>query len=125
VEQREAGMKKAIETLRAAKIIILGLIGDENDPAFIAYDLLEEAIEELKPRWETPEQYQKRTGKLWPDNGAVYTLYEDNDSDNRWWFCESYYYASTGVCAGNRLVAIICATEAGPPPKDWEPEEVK
>jgi hypothetical protein len=34
---------------------------------------IDDAIAELKaPRWETPEQYQARTGKAWPDNGAVY-----------------------------------------------------
>jgi hypothetical protein len=87
-------------------------------------DTIREAIALLKaPRWETTEQYEKRTGKAWPDDWAVYTLCENNINGNRWWFCESYHYASIRMCTGSRLVAIICATEAGPPPDEWRPEE--
>jgi hypothetical protein len=54
-------MKQTLKTLRAAKMIVLNIIGDENDPASIAYDLLEEAIEDLETRWET---HERKTGRL-------------------------------------------------------------
>jgi hypothetical protein len=71
----------------------------------------------------TPDQYLERTGEPWPDNWAVYSLYETAKSEERFWAVEEYGYAQE-KCAGNPK-AIICATEAGPPPDDWEPEEKK
>jgi hypothetical protein len=46
-------MEKMIENLKAAKMIVFGLIEEEADPASMAYDLLKEAIEDLEPRRET------------------------------------------------------------------------
>jgi hypothetical protein len=80
---------------------------------------IEEAMTELKiPRWETPNQY-----KEWPDDWAVYSLYESDDDGHRWWYCESYHYALFAKSPSSRLVTIICATEAGPPPDDWRPKK--
>jgi hypothetical protein len=107
-------MKKAISSLKAAKGILLGIIGDENDPASVAYDLLEEAIEELEPRWETPEQWEKRTGEKLDANAAVYFEWDRTVSD---W----------GVCRYQSAIRdhdiCVVATEAGPPPPDWKPGE--
>jgi hypothetical protein len=74
------------------------------------------------PRWETPEQREKRTGKPWPDNWAVYERYEDNDGGRKW-YCESYDYAKKNSKKRKReLKYVVCATESGPPPDNWEPE---
>jgi hypothetical protein len=129
-----AVMKKVIKKLEDVKKFLLGRYafgleeGIDNKPLKQRIDMLSEAILELQsphPRWETPEQWEKRTGERWPNNGAVYVLYENNTNGNKWVFCESYYYAASEPCEGNRLVAIICATEAGPPPDAWEPEEAE
>jgi hypothetical protein len=74
-------------------------------------------------KWETPEQREKRTGYRWPANAAVYSLYEETPVCSRFWFCESLYDAREGNIKGANPVCIICATEAGPPPDDWKPEE--
>jgi hypothetical protein len=69
------------------------------------------------PDFETPEQYKERTGEPWPDNAAVYWKWADDDA----WTIGKYSvmrdeYDPFGVW-------IICATEAGPPPEGWRPEE--
>jgi hypothetical protein len=80
------------------------------------------AVETLIPlpllRWETPDQYKKRTGEEWPDNAAVYIRQVDGSSP---WTVKQYL----DVKVTNWLVpiTIICATEAGPPPEDWKLEE--
>jgi hypothetical protein len=88
--------------------------------------LIEETIALLEARhWETPEQYKKRTGESWPDDWAVYALYETNDGE-RQWFCESCGYAQhKGKRKSNNPKIIICAGYAGPPPDDWRPEETE
>jgi hypothetical protein len=77
---------------------------------------------ENRPRWETPKQYKARTGKAWPEDWAVYTLYKTELIYKKWWFCESYHCAKTTMLSGDRVLAIVCATEAGCPPDDWMPE---
>jgi hypothetical protein len=80
--------------------------------------LLKQAIDLLQapPRWETPEQYKKRTGEAWPDGAAVY-------------FYNRYFENGWGVCryitAKKYYIFCVCATEAGLPPADWNPEESK
>jgi hypothetical protein len=85
--------------------------------------LLKQAIDLLQaaPRWETPEQYKKRTGEDWPDEAAVYRLYTDNDGITKW-YADSLTRSTTH---NNRykLLPVVCATIAGPPPADWKPEE--
>jgi hypothetical protein len=76
------------------------------------------------PRWETPEQWARRTGKAWPDDWAVYALYENNDGQRQWFWGG---YEKERDKAGRRSknpIAIVCATEAGTPPDGWRPEEV-
>jgi hypothetical protein len=82
-----------------------------------AEKLVSEAIVELTtPRWETPEQREKRTGEKWPDDAAVYALVELLHGELLW---EIMSY-KTAIISANY---IICATEAGPPPDGWKPEE--
>jgi hypothetical protein len=73
------------------------------------------------PDWETPEQWEKRTGEAWPDDWAVYAL------ERRYTVLNDVIVAfeamSYGAAKWKGLDKIICATEAGPPPDDWKPEE--
>jgi hypothetical protein len=66
------------------------------------------------PRWETPEQYKKRTGEDWPRDWAVYS---SSRNFQYGWSATLHRIAKedNDVC--------ICATEAGIPPEDWKPEE--
>jgi hypothetical protein len=114
-------MKRVIELLEKARELVFIRSSD----TIALY--LEEAIAELKalPRWETPEQREKRTGEAWPDDWAVYALYEDNDGQRQWfWGGYGKERDKTGRKSKNPI-AIVCATEAGPPPDDWRPEEDK
>jgi hypothetical protein len=79
-------------------------------------DLLDEALAELEapPRWETPDQWEKRTGEKWPDNGAVYALVLLLRGELIW---EVMSYDT----ATSAAEYIICATEAGPPPENFKP----
>jgi hypothetical protein len=69
------------------------------------------------PRWETPDQWEKRTGKAWPEDWPVWNITKEmigistmaEEAERKKW--------------GNHI--YVCATEAGPPPDDWWPEEEK
>jgi hypothetical protein len=78
------------------------------------------------PRWETPEQREQRTGEAWPEDNAIYfrtrykpTIYEDE----RWTIWRVAKHKNRKRIAASYLVQIICATDAGKPPDDWEPEK--
>jgi hypothetical protein len=85
------------------------------------------AIETLiplpQPRWETPEQWEKRTGEAWPDKGPVY--YRCSRTD--YWVVSSFEDARRDIVMSPLVLTadIICAAEAGPPPSGWRPEEEK
>jgi hypothetical protein len=75
-----------------------------------------------KSRWYTPEQWEKRTGKAWPDDWAVYCRYRSNGDE-----LQCHWRATTYDLIKNEewwldQKQIVCATEAGPPPDDWIPE---
>jgi hypothetical protein len=90
---------------------------------------IESALAELQtpPRWETPEQREKRTGEAWPENNGVYyrhKVYFGDESgdpfDYRWvnnWALDYWKWQRRNTGA-----QIVCATEAGPPPDGWRPE---
>jgi hypothetical protein len=71
-------------------------------------------------RWESTEQYEKRTGEPWPDDWPVYCR---NPINCAW---DPMRFADTKQRIGGRVrmlnKVVICATEAGPPPRDWVPE---
>jgi hypothetical protein len=106
-------------------------------------ELLFDEVENLKgtiallapPCWETPEQRKKRTGKAWPDDWSVYY---------RFAYMHKTCAGSYELFLGDWLVGVhrhivsnhkdaqkerigkyqwVCATEAGPPPDDWRPDE--
>jgi hypothetical protein len=92
-----------------------------------------EAVLVSFPDWDTPEQYYTRTGKAWPNSGAVYLNAWFSGSGksvyvgNRWQIVslEEARRIETNLQTSQYAhftVAIICATEAGPPPENWRPE---
>jgi len=68
---------------------------------------------ELLPDYETPEQYEKRTGKLYPDEGRVWVK---DRLGERWWidFKDDAY--------GDERRFIVCVNGPLPPPDGWRPE---
>jgi hypothetical protein len=115
-------MKKAIEKLLLARTQIVRGCPSE------AIDILDYALEELKtPRWYTPERWEAETGKPWPDNGAVYVIHQKFEIDfYPDWYITNYLSAKYKKDRKEYAIAfIVCATEAGPPPDDWKPEEEK
>ena len=78
-----------------------------------------EASAELQVRrWETPEQYLKRTGKPWPDNWPVFFEYGENTHE---WYVDLLKRVKHERVL--KIGRIYIFTEAGPPPADWKPEE--
>ena len=72
------------------------------------------------PSYETPEQYQKRTGKEW--QGAVWFRYKMKHG-----WCAWYAETSKDPEYASLLqikVQILCASGPNPPPDDWRPEEL-
>jgi hypothetical protein len=68
------------------------------------------------PRWETPDQWEKRTGKAWPEDWAVWSITTDGILE-----ITTMGEEEVRKTWGNHFYAI--PTEAGPPPEDWRPEE--
>jgi hypothetical protein len=95
-----------------------------HQPALADIRRLETEAQRLRlievPAWETPEQYERRTGKKWQDDWAVYALYENNDGERRWFWGGCGRERRKGENGNTRK--IVCAAEAGPPPDGWEPE---
>jgi hypothetical protein len=91
-----------------------------HQPALVDIRRLEAEAQHLieVPAWETPAQYEKRTGKAWPENWAVYAC---GDTDEIEWVVCTYREAKEMDKFNDTEIA--CATEAGPPPDDWWPEE--
>jgi hypothetical protein len=109
-------MKKAIELI---KHVIKVLRLSHSHTHQICIEILELAVDALEhPCWETPEQYEKRTGEPWPDKWAVYR--RKNYPNTGWTSWEVLSYGWARFCVWQ--YQIICATEAGPPPDDWEPD---
>ena len=87
---------------------------------------------DYKPDYITPEQWEKRTGRAWPDNAAVYyryaaahrtydSFYYDDFAGD--WFIKTYSYVrdcnkKVQAYKGGRY-QMVCVTEAGPPPNNW------
>jgi hypothetical protein len=72
------------------------------------------------PDYETPAQYEKRTGKKWNGDGAVWCRVSSKGA----WFIESYNDAVENMFAHDfPEKQIVCAQSSEPPPDDWKPEE--
>jgi hypothetical protein len=81
-------------------------------------------------RWETPEQYAKRTGKELPDETPVWRRLVTKH-DKCAWSLDLYddaiasveYSKEKGLFDENTFyLDIVIATDAGCPPYDWMPE---
>jgi hypothetical protein len=116
-------MKKVIELLEA----IQGKLKTGPGGVFYAEQvwtarrMIDEGLAELKapPRWETPEQWEKLTGKTWSDTWPVWCI---SDEEEPKWRGHSYRKAKK-IARVNDTV-IICANFDGSlPPDDWMPED--
>ena len=83
------------------------------------------------PDFETPAQYEKRTGKKW--NGAVWYRYRYVDDGvnggSNWygWHLNTAKEARKSPYDSKfkkMEIQRICAASPEPPPDDWQPEEV-
>jgi hypothetical protein len=117
-------MKKVVELLAQLREDIKDLA---DDRCFVCdwsrqLDFIDQALALLKspPRWETPEQWEERTGEPWTDDWAVYYR---NPVDGKWYVMS---FADAKDRIGGRVwilnLNVVCATEAGPPPDDWRSE---
>jgi hypothetical protein len=120
-------VNKAIEMVDRAKCILEASLPEERgSPLREVYDLLGGALLRIiqAPRWETPEQRKERTGEEWPDNAPVWVKTQDLEKGRVYGW--SLLTLMTAKEVRKNCVwpcFIICATEAGPPPDGWEPEE--
>lgn len=111
-------MKQVIDLLEEALKVA------DSAPELLEFIIkpLEKAISKLKkPLPITPKQYQDIEGQEYPDAGAVYRLYTQNDGVSEW-FAERY---KRDTRPNNRFMALptVCAYNLkGPPPVDWRPE---
>jgi hypothetical protein len=69
------------------------------------------------PDYETPEQFEKRTGKPYPDNGLVWVK-----MFKKTWECNRYDVARNVFTPVGHTVVIADPPVA--PPDGWEPGEV-
>jgi hypothetical protein len=114
-------MKMVVELLERVNI-------DINTHCITWYtsELLDRAITELKaqPRFETPEQWEKRTGEKWPDDWAVYVRNEKMIYPGCWHVWEHKKWKDTEIRTKIPHYTIICANnDYGPPPDGWRPGE--
>jgi hypothetical protein len=70
------------------------------------------------PDYETPEQYEKRTGKAFPDNGIVFVGFGTALDILEW---EAYLWGVARRISQGRSVVI--ADPPVPPPDNWKPGE--
>jgi hypothetical protein len=127
-------VKKAIEKLESAKD---GLAEAQDflsretikDMLTVVSGIIDEALAILQapPRWETPEQREKRTGEPWPGEAPVWERYVSSYSKGLWLL--TTHKEAKGVADDRIKVGynseVVLATEAGPPPDGWMPEEGK
>jgi hypothetical protein len=125
-------MKKAVEKLESALDALDSIHLDmphrfDNLIQDDVHNSIKLAIAELKapPRWETPEQRERRTGEKWPDNWAVYVK-NITLMDEEGWYAWGYgLWKKTDKSNSKCRFAVVCANnDFGPPPDDWQPDGV-
>jgi len=72
------------------------------------------------PDYETLAQYEKRTSKVFPEDGAVWKKHKFFT----YWECVSFRQAKEDLERkwSNYVEFIVIADPPVPPPADWEPE---
>jgi hypothetical protein len=83
---------------------------DEDDSCFVMMQTF--------PDYETPAQYEKRTGKPYPDNGLVFYSLEQNHR-GLWCSCFLGVMREPGSI---KAAIVVVADPPVPPPDDWRPE---
>jgi DNA-directed RNA polymerase subunit RPC12/RpoP len=79
------------------------------------------------PDYETPQQYEKRTGNAYPDNGLVWVQYynKGNYGEFDGWLVETYLVAKKNIENYELIYEYIVITDPPvPPPKNWKPEKL-
>jgi hypothetical protein len=125
-------VQKAIEYLETAKkklsFVDAGIVYTICEKPFNdACEFINSAMVELKAllRWHTLDQWERRTGKPYSDKAPVYVRFrnkfEGHTTKEKSYYWALYTYGDTRAFRKHNL--IVCATEAGPPTDDWEPEE--
>jgi len=71
------------------------------------------------PDYETPEQYEKRTGKAYPDDGLVWYRIWD---DGRFLLWDYAYFSVAKEATDDGIDQILIADPPVPPSDDWRPE---
>jgi len=68
--------------------------------------------------YETPEQYEKRTGKAYPTDGAVF------QTNSEGWYLTSWgdAYARQKYWEGRKNLKTVIADPPVPPPDGWRPQ---
>jgi hypothetical protein len=78
----------------------------------------------LIPDYETPAQYEKRTGKPVADNTAVFYIKKIEGETHSGWLITTtdtpYFKFLKDM---NRLLFVVIADPPTPPADDWRPEE--
>ena len=70
-------------------------------------------------KWPTPQQYCEEYGAEWPEDGAVYSYFDDGQG----WVVCSLKWAKEKWLERNPIVCA--ATPCGKPPDDYRPTEGK
>jgi hypothetical protein len=79
------------------------------------------------PDYETPQQYEKRTGNAYPDNGLVWVQYynKGNYGEFDGWSVKTYLEAKKDIENYKLIYKYIVITDPPvPPPKNWKPEKL-
>ena len=98
----DTGISYAEAELCLAKLMII-LQGLEKD----------EPLSDI-PDYETLEEYKRRTGKDFPDDGLVWV--KDGVTDEEGWRADYFQNAMD-----DRREFIVCVNGPLPPPNDWRP----
>jgi len=77
------------------------------------------------PEYETPAQYEKRTGNVFPDNGLVWFRFrwENGRKHTYKWSVTSFKNAMGYCCRPYCDLQIVIADPPISPSDDWKPEE--
>jgi len=96
-----------------------------EDGLFCPFNITHGEMESI-PDYETPKQYEKRTGKAYPDNGLVwYRMFFTHIPHGYYnWVIRTYSDAKRArdYCKGKYQTAIVIADPPVPPPNNWRPE---
>jgi hypothetical protein len=115
-------MKKAIELIEHTIKLLRMLYRSHTHQ--ICIETLELALSALQaPRWETPEQYEMRTGEKWGDDWPVWVKskikWEEGGLSTLFWSL----YRRYETVKGSEDYAYVVCVNGEPPPDDWKPEE--